>query len=193
MEAAYGIRAFPVLSLVMALTATLVGAGPVLAQTAPAAVGPAAWGGVSRSGCRGAAASPDPAGVRFRVGHPTRAARGPGGGVHPERTRSIHQPAFLRGAVKTVRTSKTSGMRVGLSGWTAPRVPFDYRASRAVEWPSVSRSSGGRRSRSRPRPRPPPSGELIGAGRQPLASFSTSRLGMGSMRARSCLTLRSEV
>ena len=37
MEAAYGIRAFPVLSLVMTLTATLVGACPVLAQTAPAA------------------------------------------------------------------------------------------------------------------------------------------------------------
>ena len=43
----------------------------------------------------------------------------------PERTRSIHQPAFLRGAARTIRTSRTSGVRVGLSGWTAPRIPFD--------------------------------------------------------------------
>jgi hypothetical protein len=48
---------------------------------------------------------------------------------YPERTRSIHQPAFVKGAVKTMRTSRTSGVRVGLSGWTAPRVPFDDRES----------------------------------------------------------------
>jgi hypothetical protein len=44
---------------------------------------------------------------------------------YPERTRSIHQPAFVRGAVATKRTSQSSGVKVGLSGWTAPRVPFD--------------------------------------------------------------------
>jgi hypothetical protein len=48
---------------------------------------------------------------------------------YPERTRSIHQPAFLKGASTTLRTSRTSGVRVGLSGWTAPRVPFDMRES----------------------------------------------------------------
>jgi hypothetical protein len=125
MEAAYGIRAFPVLSLVMALTATLVGAGPVLAQTAPAESAP----------------SPGPASVGVGVVAPQPAPTRPEFGFEsgippdqhgareeefiPERTRSIHQPAFLRGAVKTIRTSKTSGVRVGFSGWTAPRVPFD--------------------------------------------------------------------
>jgi hypothetical protein len=48
---------------------------------------------------------------------------------YPERTRSVHAPAFVKSAVTTVRTSRTSGVRVGLSGWTAPRVPFDFRES----------------------------------------------------------------
>jgi hypothetical protein len=48
---------------------------------------------------------------------------------HGERTRTIYQPAFVRGAVKTTRTSQTSGVRYGLSGWTAPRIPFDDRES----------------------------------------------------------------
>jgi hypothetical protein len=48
---------------------------------------------------------------------------------YPERTRSIHDPAFVAGANTTVRTSSTSGARIGLSGWTAPRVPFDFRES----------------------------------------------------------------
>jgi hypothetical protein len=47
--------------------------------------------------------------------------------LYPERTRSIHAPAFVKGAATTVRTSRTTGARVGLSGWTAPRVPFDFR------------------------------------------------------------------
>ena len=29
----------------------------------------------------------------------------------------------------TTRTSRTSGIRMGLSGWTAPRIPFDDRES----------------------------------------------------------------
>jgi hypothetical protein len=54
----------------------------------------------------------------------------PGQGVpsedaHGERTRTIYQPAFVKGAVTTKRTSRTSGIRMGLSGWTAPRIPFD--------------------------------------------------------------------
>lgn len=51
------------------------------------------------------------------------------GEFYPERTRSVHDPAFVRGATTTVRTSRTSGARVGLSGWTAPRVPFDFQES----------------------------------------------------------------
>jgi hypothetical protein len=48
---------------------------------------------------------------------------------YPERLRSTHQPAFLRGATTTIRTSRTSGVRVGASGWTAPRVLYDMRES----------------------------------------------------------------
>jgi len=46
-----------------------------------------------------------------------------------ERTRTIFQPAFVNGASRTTRTSRTSGIRYGLSGWTAPRIPFDDRES----------------------------------------------------------------
>ncbi len=46
-----------------------------------------------------------------------------------ERTRTIFQPAFVNGASRTTRTSRTSGIRYGLSGWTAPRIPFDDRDS----------------------------------------------------------------
>jgi hypothetical protein len=51
------------------------------------------------------------------------------GDFYPERTRSTHDPAFVSGAATTVRTSRASGVRFGLSGWTAPRVPFDFRES----------------------------------------------------------------
>jgi hypothetical protein len=43
--------------------------------------------------------------------------------------RSVYQPAFVKGAVKTTRTSRTSGIRVGLSGWTGDRIPSDFRES----------------------------------------------------------------
>jgi len=42
---------------------------------------------------------------------------------------TIHAPAYLKGATTMVRTGARSGMRIGLSGWTAPRVPFDDRES----------------------------------------------------------------
>jgi hypothetical protein len=42
-----------------------------------------------------------------------------------ERIRTIHQPAYLRGTTTTTRTSRTSGVRWGISGWTAPRVLYD--------------------------------------------------------------------
>jgi hypothetical protein len=46
-----------------------------------------------------------------------------------ERIRSVHAPAFVRSATRTVRMSPTSGMRMGLSGWTSPRVPYDFQES----------------------------------------------------------------
>jgi hypothetical protein len=39
--------------------------------------------------------------------------------------RSRHEPAFVRPFVTSVPTSATSMARVGLSGWTAPAVPYD--------------------------------------------------------------------
>jgi len=39
--------------------------------------------------------------------------------------RSTHDPAFVTPFVSDVPVSPTSKARVGLSGWTAPAVPFD--------------------------------------------------------------------
>lgn len=127
MEAAYGIRVLPLLSLILALAATLVGAGPALAQTAPAAG--SAPPGAASVGVDVVAPQPTPREFGFETGIPPEQGGAREEEFIPERTRSIHQPAFVRGAVKTIRTSNTSGMRVGLSGWTAPRVPYDMRES----------------------------------------------------------------
>ena len=42
-----------------------------------------------------------------------------------EDAKSRYAPAFLSPFVTTVRTGPTSGVRVGLSGWSAVRVPYD--------------------------------------------------------------------
>lgn len=39
----------------------------------------------------------------------------------------VYAPAFFRPGSTTVRTSQTSGARMGLSGWTATRIPYDDR------------------------------------------------------------------
>lgn len=46
-----------------------------------------------------------------------------------ELVRSRHEPAFVTPFVADVPVSATSSVRIGLSGWTAPRVPFDFRES----------------------------------------------------------------
>jgi hypothetical protein len=45
----------------------------------------------------------------------------------PERIRGVYAPSFLRSFSTTVRTSETSGLRMGMSGWTATRIPYDDR------------------------------------------------------------------
>ena len=118
-------RPFPVLSIITVLAALVIGASPVLGQT-PAS-----------------GASPSPGAVGSQVGvvapQPTQPAPEFGfeesvplerGSIreeasYPERTRAVYAPAFVKSAVKTVRTSRTSGLRMGLSGWTATRIPFD--------------------------------------------------------------------
>jgi len=125
--------------------AVFLGAGPVLAQTPPAsgaptapAPGAASGGGVGVTAPR---PSEPPTEFGFEWGIPPEQHGAREQEFYPERVPTVHQPAFLRGATKTTRTSRTSGVRWGLSGWTAPRVPFDDRESSggaafglSIEW-----------------------------------------------------------
>jgi hypothetical protein len=131
MGPALRIRPFPVLTVATSFAAVLVGASPILAQTPPPA-GTVTSPGVTRHPGVGVVAPqpPHPAPeFGFEPAIPPDQGRAREEEFYPERTRSIHQPAFVKGANRTVRTSRTSGVRVGLSGWTAPRVPFDMQES----------------------------------------------------------------
>jgi hypothetical protein len=44
---------------------------------------------------------------------------------YPGPVRSRHDPAFVRPFTTSVPRSETSSTRAGLSGWTAPALPFD--------------------------------------------------------------------
>jgi hypothetical protein len=44
---------------------------------------------------------------------------------YPGPVQSEHAPAFVEPFVVTKPASRTSAVRVGVSGWTAPAVPFD--------------------------------------------------------------------
>jgi hypothetical protein len=44
---------------------------------------------------------------------------------YPGPVRSRHDPAFIRPFTTSTPRSETSSMRAGLSGWTAPALPFD--------------------------------------------------------------------
>ena len=118
---------FSVLSVVAGLL--LIGAAaPVLAQTPPASETPPASPAAPASVGVGVVAptpSEPPSAFGFEWGIPPEQKGAREQEFYPERVRSIHQPAFLRGASTISRTSRTSGVRWGLSGWTAPRVPFD--------------------------------------------------------------------
>jgi hypothetical protein len=131
MGPALRIRPFPILTVAASLAAVLVGGSPVRAQTPPPS-GTATSPGVAGHPGVGVVA-PQPAHPApefgFEPGIPPDQGRAREEEFYPERTRSIHQPAFVKGANRTVRTSRTSGVRVGLSGWTAPRVPFDMQES----------------------------------------------------------------
>jgi hypothetical protein len=125
MGSACRIRSFPVLSVAGLLAAVLVGVTPAWAQTPPASGTTASPGA---AGSLGVTVTPQPSKPAPEFGFedalpPEQGS--PREGDYGERTRTIYQPAFVKGAVTTKRTSRTSGMRVGLSGWTAPRIPFD--------------------------------------------------------------------
>ena len=130
MGSARPIQPFVVLSIVTALVGVLFGTNPVLAQTPPAS-GTATSAGTTPVGVGVVAPEPTEPTPEFGFerGIPPEQKGAREQEFYPERTRSIHQPAFVVGAARTVRTSRTSGVRTGLSGWTAPRVPFDDRES----------------------------------------------------------------
>jgi hypothetical protein len=44
---------------------------------------------------------------------------------YPGPVRSRHEPAFVKPFVATAPVSRSSAIRLGLSGWTAPALPFD--------------------------------------------------------------------
>ncbi|MBI3455504.1 MAG: hypothetical protein HY002_06935 [Candidatus Rokubacteria bacterium] len=46
---------------------------------------------------------------------------------YPGAVRTRHEPAFIKPFVVSMPVSRSSAVRVGLSGWTAPAVPFDIR------------------------------------------------------------------
>lgn len=70
---------------------------------------------------------PPPPEVRFEPTAPPEQVRPREQDFYPGRIRSRHEPAFLQPFVATVPVSRTRALRVGLSGWTAPGLPFDIR------------------------------------------------------------------
>jgi hypothetical protein len=128
------IRSFPVLSVTGLLAAMLAGVSPAVAQTPPPSgtapssgtAGPQGFGVVAPQPTQPAQPSKSAPDFGFEPALP-RELGVPSEDAHGERVRTIYQPAFVKGAVKTTRTSRTSGIRVGLSGWTAPRIPYDDR------------------------------------------------------------------
>lgn len=128
MGSACRIRSFPVLSAASLLAAALVGVIPAAAQTPPPAGQAPPTSGAPAPPVGGVTA-PQPAQPtpEFGFERTLPEQESPRPNDYGERTRTIYQPAFVNGAVSTTRTSRTSGMRMGVSGWTAPRIPFDDR------------------------------------------------------------------
>ena len=130
MESTRRIQPFAILAVGAGLAILLVGVGSVQAQTPPTSGAPTSTPAPGSVGVGVVAPGPAPAEPRtefgFEWGIPPEQHGAREQDFFPgERTRSIHQPAFLRGATTTTRTSQTSGVRWGLSGWTAPRVQYD--------------------------------------------------------------------
>lgn len=101
-------------------------AGPAGAQQPAPPVGPPP---AAEFGVRAPAPSPTPK-LGLEPTHPPEEQGAREQEFYPgELVRSRHEPAFVTPFVTSVPVSSTSTVRVGLSGWTAPRVPFDFRES----------------------------------------------------------------
>jgi hypothetical protein len=120
------------------LAITLIGANSVLAQTVPASGSPAS--GTPASGTPPAAGAAPAVGVT--APQPTQPTPGfgfeqalppeqgsPRTDDYGERTRTIYQPSYVKGTTNIMRTSRTSGVRIGIAGWTSDRIPYDFRES----------------------------------------------------------------
>ena len=133
MGSARGIQPFPALSVAGFFVAVLLVGGPASAQLHPSRGGSAVPAAPAASGSVTVTPQPSPSQPQtppdFGFENVLPEQGSPREDAHGERVRSIYQPAFVKGAVKTTRTSRTSGIRVGLSGWTAPRIPYDDKDS----------------------------------------------------------------
>ena len=129
------IRVFPVMVAAAPLAAVLVGALPVMGQTPPAGehvttTGNQATGTTPKPGGGVVAPQPAPPSPEFGFEESIPLQQG---GLREQRSipepnlGGVYAPAFVRNGSGVVRTSQTSGMRMGLSGWTATRVPYDDR------------------------------------------------------------------
>lgn len=104
----------------MALVASVLLAG-TLADAQPAA-GPRPG---TEFGIRAAPAGPGPR-IRLEPAQPPEVTRAREQEFYPGYLiRSRYEPAFVQPFVRGFPVSKTSAARVGLSGWTAPAVPYD--------------------------------------------------------------------
>lgn len=105
---------------VMAIAACMLLAGTV-ADAQPAA-GPQPG---TEFGIRAAPAGPRP-GIRLEPTRPPEVTRAREQEFYPGYLiRSRYEPAFVQPFVREFPVSRTSAARVGLSGWTAPAVPYD--------------------------------------------------------------------
>lgn len=102
--------------ILLAAGVVLVLAGSVLAQAAPE--------GRLDVVAPGVATAP-PRGVGLEPGMPPEQRGTRDQEFYPGQVRSRHEPAFVHGLSATVPVSATRSVRLGLSGWTAPAVPFD--------------------------------------------------------------------
>jgi len=67
---------------------------------------------------------PEQGGPEFVIpGQPTQLTRPSEQDFYPNQIKSRHDPAFIAPFTTTIPTGPRTGVRVGLSGWTAPAVP----------------------------------------------------------------------
>jgi hypothetical protein len=112
---------------IAALLSVLYWTGPAMAQQPETPAAPPTPTG--EFGVKAPVPRPIP-GIRLEPTHPPEEQGAREQEFYPgDPVMSRHEPAFVAPMVADVPTSETSSIRVGLSGWTAPRVPFDDRNS----------------------------------------------------------------